>query len=254
PEPSRVRARLIATASVLALLLAACGASASATAPPPPSPSFGIVQDRPVPAVPLTNQSNQPVSLASFQGKVVVMAPFLSLCQEECPLITGTFISMQRAVKAAGLANKVAFVEVSVDPGRDTPDRLAAYSQQFGADWPMLTGSAGALAQLWKFFGVYVQIVPEGQPPQTDWYTHAPLTYDVAHTDGFILLGPDGNERFITVAAPNVHGQLSPGLKNLLGSSGIQGLNHPDNPNWTVSDALNAVGWLVGRNIPESGA
>jgi hypothetical protein len=48
----------------------------------------------------------------------------------------------QHAVKAAGLADQVAFLEVTVDPDRDSPARLAAYAQQFGATWPLLTGTS----------------------------------------------------------------------------------------------------------------
>ena len=197
------------------------------------------------------DQAGQPTSLAAFRGKVVVMANFLSLCQDECPLITGAFISMRRDVEAAGLANKVAFLEVSIDPDRDTPARLAAYSHQFGANWPILTGNPANLAQLWRFFGVSYQKVPEDQPPKLDWWTHQPLTYDVNHTDGFILLDANGNERFITTSPPNLHGQLKPSLRNLLNDGGIQNLNHQQSPSWTVPEALGALGWLVGRNIPQ---
>jgi len=60
---------------------------------------------------------------------VVVLAPFLSLCQDECPLVTGAFLALQRDVRAAGLGGRVAFVEATVDPGRDTTARLAAYER-----------------------------------------------------------------------------------------------------------------------------
>ena len=56
-----------------------------------------------------------------------MLAPFLSLCQDECPLITAAFIALQHDVRAAGLAHRVVFVEATVDPGRDTrgpPRRL----------------------------------------------------------------------------------------------------------------------------------
>ena len=61
------------------------------------------------------------MSLASFRGKYVMLAPFLTLCQEECPLTTGVFQELQASVDKAGLGDMVAFVEVTVDPGRDTP-------------------------------------------------------------------------------------------------------------------------------------
>jgi protein SCO1/2 len=201
--------------------------------------------------VPLVDQNGRPTGLAAFQGKVVVLANFLSLCQDECPLITGAFIAMQRDVQAAGLADRVVFLEVSVDPERDTPARLAAYAQQFGATWPLLTGAPADLNKLWSFFGVSYQRVAEEQPAKLDWWTHQPLTYDVTHTDGFVLLDARGHERFITASPPDLHGQLAPPLQGLLNEGGVRNLQHQQTPAWTVPEALSALGWLVGRPIPQ---
>jgi protein SCO1/2 len=208
------------------------------------------VQDRAIPNIPLITSAGTPTSLAAYRGKYVVMANFLSLCQDECPLVTGAFIALQRDIKAAGLGAKVVFMEITIDPRRDTPARLAAYATQFGADWPLLTGTPANLAALWKFFGVYVQIVPEDQPAKIDWYTGTPLSYDVNHTDGYILIGPDGHERFSDSNAPNLHGRLNHGLSGLLNAGGMRNLNHQANPSWTLSDALSSISWLVGQNIP----
>jgi protein SCO1 len=242
---------VVGALALSALGLSAC--SSSSASPSPPPASFGVVQDRPVPQVPLVDQAGQPTSLAAYRGKVVVMADFLSLCQDECPLITGAFIAMQHDLRAAGLADRVTFAEVSVDPDRDTPARLSAYAQQFGADWPLLTGTPADLAQLWRFFGVDYQKVPEDQPPMLDWWTHQPLTYDVDHTDGFILLDARGNERFITTSPPDLHGRLAPDLEGLLGPGGVQNLEHQQSPSWTLPQALSALSWLLGRNIPQAG-
>ena len=172
---------------VLGTLLAACGSSAD---PPAPSASQGIVENRAIPTIPLVSSSGAPISLRDYRGKDIVMAPFLTLCQDECPLVTGAFIALQRDVRAAGLGNKVVFMEITVDPGRDTPARLAAYSKEFGADWPSWTGTPANLDALWNSLGVSVQIVPEAQPAKIDWYTGKPLTYDVDHTDGYFLIDP----------------------------------------------------------------
>ncbi len=228
-------------------LVAACGGSGE---PAPPPASQGIVQDRPIPDIPLISSSGAATSLAAYRGKYVVMAPFLSLCQDECPLVTGAFIALQRDVDAAGLGKKVVFMEITVDPGRDTPARLAAYSKEFGADWPLLTGTPANLDALWKNLGVSVQIVPEEQPAKIDWFTGKPLTYDVDHTDGYFLIDPAGHERFSDSNPPNLHGHLDEKLASLLNQGGLQNLDHQGNPNWTLSDALSSISWLVGQNIP----
>jgi len=213
------------------------------------------VLDRPTPQhVPLVDQQGRPVSLGALRGMVVVLAPFLSLCQDECPLVTGAFISLQRDLRAAGLANRVVFVETTVDPGRDSVARLAAYQKEFGADWDLWTGTPADVAAFWKPFGVVYQIVPEEQPPKTDWLTGAPLTYDVDHTDGYILIDPHGRERFVDATAPNLDGQLGPALTSLLDDGGVHDLEHPQAPDWTTADALASIGWLLGTNVAVSGS
>jgi protein SCO1/2 len=211
---------------------------------------MGIVQNRAVPSTTLLTQQGRQTTLAAYRGKYVVMAPFLSLCQDECPLITGAFLAMQRDVRAAGLGNKVVFLEVSVDPWRDSPARLTAYAKRFGADWPLLTGSLAQLKTFWKDFDVYFAKVPEEQPPKLDWWTGRPLAFDVDHTDGFILLDPAGRQRFITVEPPNLHGKLSPDLRKLLNKGGLENLYDQSANSWTVPQALAALSWLVGRTIP----
>ena len=88
--------------------------------------------------------------------------------------------------------------------------RLAAYQKEFGADWDLWTGTPAQIAAFWKPFGVEYQIVPEEQPPKTDWCTGQPLTYDVDHTDGYILIDPAGRERFVDATAPNLERQARP--------------------------------------------
>jgi hypothetical protein len=56
--------------------------------------------------------------------------------------------------------------------------------------------SADDVAKLWGFFGVYYQRVPEASPPGVDWETNRPYTYDVNHSDGFIVLDARLHERF----------------------------------------------------------
>ena len=124
------------------------------------------------------------------------MAPFLSLCQDECPLVTGAFIALQRDVRSAGLGNRVVFMEVSVDPGRDTPARLAAYSKEFGADWVLLTGTPADLHALWKFFGhpavafvLYAVLIPLAH--LTSWY-NLTLEHESVHNAehlAFLVVG-----------------------------------------------------------------
>ena len=138
-------------------------------------------------------------------------------------------------------------MEITVDPGRDTPARLAAYSKEFGADWVMPTGTPANLDALWKFFGVSVQIVPEEQPPKLDWWTGKPLTYDVDHTDGYFLIDATGHERFSDSNPPNLHGHLDKKLTGLLNAGGLKNLDAPERAELDVAEAL-ALHQLAGRS------
>jgi protein SCO1/2 len=236
--------------ALAAISLAGCG---SDPVPGPPSASQGIIQNRAVPSIPLVDQRNVPTTLASFRGKTVVLAPMLSLCQEVCPLTTQNLSLIQQAVDQAGLATQVAIVEYSVDPERDTPARLSAYAKLAGATWTFLTGDPANVTAMNSFFYVLAQKVAEGSPPQLDWWTHQPLTYDVDHSDGFFIIDPSGHERFATAATPNVTSHKLPAaLNGMLDTQGQQNLNDPmiNGQTWTVPEALADLGWIVHRTIP----
>lgn len=244
-------ATLIGTALVVSLTAwSVVGAVGGADVPGPPSPSIGNAMDKPVAKVitglPLEDQEGQPVTLNQFKGRTVLLAPFLTSCQEECPITTAALLSVQRTIISEGLSKRVVIVEVTVDPGRDTPQRMAAYGRLTGSTWPLLTGSPTVLAALWHYFGIYYQKVPEGSPPGIDWETHLPYTYDVNHSDGFVLLDSDLHERFIAGGMTSI-GKIAPNLQKLLDSEGKADLRNPGGGTWTVSDAVNAIHWVLGR-------
>jgi protein SCO1/2 len=217
--------------------------------------------NKPVPAnvanLPLTDNEGHATSLAALRGHIVVLADFMTLCQETCPLTTGNMLEMDRAVTQTGLGNQVRFVELTVDPGRDTPSRLAAYRTLVGApaNWLLLTGSPDAVNSIWRYFGVWYQRVAEGKPPGVDWLSGRPLNYDIAHEDALIYLDPAGHERFILVGAPNATGSpIAPALRKFLSNEGRTNLAHPDASTWTAGEGLSPIAWLAGQAIHPAAA
>ncbi len=183
-----------------------------------------------------------------------MLVPFLTLCSDICPLTTGNLLEVQRSLDQSHAASKVQIVELSVDPTRDTQGRLASYAKLTGASWEMVTESDAALADISTFFGFLHQQVPQGNPPAVDWLTNQPLTYDVNHTDGYVLIDGSGFATFATGAGPGFHGTLNPTLYRFLSDQGIQNLNHPPQPAWTPTSALLSLGWMIGRSIPNAGS
>jgi protein SCO1/2 len=204
---------------------------------------------RRVPELPLQSEAGKTMSLAAFRGKVVVLTPFLTLCHEVCPLTTGAFLTMQRDVERAGLTRRVVFVEVSVDPWRDSPARLRAFARMTGVHFPLLTGTSRQLARFWRFFEVASWRTKEGVPADIDWLTGKPLTFDVSHTDGLFLLDAAGRERIVDVGMPTVQRPLPRTLKRLLNAEGRHDLADSAG-GWTVQQGLDDVGYLLGVAIP----
>jgi cytochrome oxidase Cu insertion factor (SCO1/SenC/PrrC family) len=234
----------LATGAALSIGLSAIDAGSVG----PPSASIGDQMDRAVPASLLdasfTDQEGRSVTLRQFAGKAIFLVPFLTSCQEECPVTTGALLALERELAAQHLTPKAAIVEVTVDPGRDTPQRMAAYAKLTGVTWPLLTASPATLTKLWHFFGIYYQVVPEGSPAGIDWETGKPYCYDVNHSDGFVLLNPALRERF--VAAGMVSGATVPkALRRLLDAQGVYDLKHPGGGSWTVDQAFNAIDWVL---------
>jgi protein SCO1/2 len=243
--------RFILWSLVAALVLSATAAIAIVISAGARPQITGTELDQPVPDLALIDQHGRQISLASLRGKVVVIYPFLTACHEVCPMTTGAFIQMSDAIRRAGVADRVALLEVSVDPGRDTPQRLAAYADLVSADWTMLTGSADQLRRFWAFFGVYFSQTDIEQPAPIDWHTHEPETYDVTHTQALIFVDPQGHERIVLVGTADTGNALRSPLAAMLNDVGRSQLAHPQAP-WTVQQALDNVGALLGRRIPAS--
>jgi protein SCO1/2 len=222
----------------------------------PPGPSIGTRLDRPLPpaigAASLIDPDGRRTSLNAWRGRVVVLTDMLTLCQEICPLTSANYRQLAAAVRSAGRADKVEFIELTVDPRRDTPARLRAYRRLVGTapNWELLTATPSTIAKIWHYFGVSYQVTPVQNDAARDWWTHRRLTYDIDHNDVVAFLDSTGHERFIISAAPNTEGRKPPeALRRMLDAEGQRNLDHPANSAWTVPQALRAVSWLVGDEI-----
>lgn len=204
---------------------------------------------RKVPSISLTTAAGRAVSLADLHGKVIVLAPSLTLCHEVCPITTQAFITMKSALEKDGLGGKVAFVEATVDPWRDSPARLRAYDKLTGASFIQLTGSVAQVRRFWRWFGVGFKRVPQGSPPDVDWWTHKRETFDVEHTDGVFLIDQSGYERSFFPGIADVGGHISTVLRRLLSRTGLSNLVHPGVA-WTEAQVMAGVGRLLGVKVP----
>lgn len=106
----------------------------------------------PAPTFVLTDQLGRPVSDADLRGKVVVADFIYTTCTDICPALTAQMATLRTHLADAGLlGDDVVLLSISVDPARDTPAVMRAYSEPFAADptnWYFLTGSEATIRQV----------------------------------------------------------------------------------------------------------
>jgi protein SCO1 len=128
------------------------------------------------PPLELHNYLGQPVNIASYRGKAVLVTFLYTSCPDVCPLITS---NLRVALNLMGQAEaaKVQVIAVSVDPRGDTPKAVAAFLARHGMTGRMqyLIGSAKELARVWKAWGVGSE--RDAQQPQ--FINHTGLVYGV---------------------------------------------------------------------------
>jgi protein SCO1/2 len=100
------------------------------------------------PGFTLTAQDGRSFDSSQLRGKVWVASFVYSTCKSSCPMLGA---QMQRLYKAMPKDAAFALVSVTVDPEKDTPERLAAYAKDLGvqdARWVFLTGKKTVIKQL----------------------------------------------------------------------------------------------------------
>jgi cytochrome c biogenesis protein CcmG/thiol:disulfide interchange protein DsbE len=246
-----VLAAAVVVISVVALRHYDSRRTAQAQVPAPLAVGTALQRPRPVPAIELIESTGKPFSTTQWRGKWVVLAPSLTLCHEVCPMTTAALDQIRQAVDREGLGKQVTVAEATVDPWRDSPARLRAYRRLSGANIQLLTGNQVEIRRLWKFFGVYYTRVPQGKPPDVDWLTGRPETFDVDHTNAVFLIDPAGQERILDEGMPDVGRALPASLHKLLNDQGVHNLVHPQF-GWTSTEVVQDLYFLMNRSVPAS--
>jgi protein SCO1/2 len=81
---------------------------------------------------------------------------FYTHCDKSCPPATQNLIRVHHLLRAR-VGRDLSFVSVTLDPERDTPERLAEHAERLGSRraWHFLTGAPRDLDALRKSLGVY---------------------------------------------------------------------------------------------------
>lgn len=153
----------------------------------PPAAFRGTVYSEPFPPAPeieLARPNGESFRLSQMRGNVVLLFFGYTSCPDVCPT---TLAEMKSALEKIGAekAKQVQVVFVTVDPGRDTPERVQEYVNHFNTEFIGLSGAEAELQKTWNDFGVFRQVV-DGT---------SAAGYLVDHTARITLIDQDGNLR-----------------------------------------------------------
>jgi cytochrome oxidase Cu insertion factor (SCO1/SenC/PrrC family) len=129
----------------------------------------------------LTDHHGKKFELKQLRGKLVLIFFGYTFCPDICPT---ELTSLAKVLRALGEdADKVSALFVSIDPERDTPDKLKNYVPFFSPDLIGLTGSVSE-----------VNIVADAYHVQTKIHSRKKIDdyYLVDHSANLYVLGPQG--------------------------------------------------------------
>lgn len=128
-------------------------------------------QDYRIPDVTLTDMHGNKAPLRGLLGGEgpVLMELIFTTCATICPVLSASFASSQDKLSAVEPGYRM--VSITIDPEYDTPARLRAYAERFGAgeQWHFLTGRKDEVLLVQKAFDAYY--------PGNNKMYHQPYTY-----------------------------------------------------------------------------
>ncbi len=133
----------------------------------------------------LTGAGDEQVSLSDFRDKVVLLYFGYTYCPDVCP---ATMVELKKAMQILGEdADKAQVILISVDPDRDSPEKLAEYVTHFNPNFIGLTGTEDEIAGAATPFGIFY----EKHPGSIE------SGYLIDHTASVVAIDPDGYLRLV---------------------------------------------------------
>ena len=144
-----------------------------------------VTPPRALPALALVRADGSAWSSADTEGRLALYFFGYTHCPDVCPLTLSRANQIQTQLGADAAQVDVYFV--TVEPARDTPERLGRYVSQFSPDFTALTGTTAQLAAAQTAFGVIAVQQPNSSGSG----------YTVDHTASSYLVDSDGRIRLI---------------------------------------------------------
>ena len=148
-----MRRGLVFAALVNALLIGALGFVLLGRADA--APWNGTAIEPPIPLRDFTLQSARgEFSPGARQGNLLVLFFGYTHCPDACPTTLAKLAEVRRRLPD-DVASDVQVVLVTVDPERDTPERLAQYVTQFDSSFTGVTGSRAEIEATAQTYGIH---------------------------------------------------------------------------------------------------
>jgi protein SCO1/2 len=139
-----------------------------------------LPQPRPLPEFALVDTAGEEFTRASLRGRHRLLFFGFTYCPDICPLTLQVLAAALDEIRARAPELEPEVVFVSVDPHRDTPERIRDYLRNFDAKFIGITGSDEALEPLVRALGVTVhKVETDGQH------------YNVVHNGTVFVVDPD---------------------------------------------------------------
>jgi len=132
----------------------------------------------------LRDHTGQPFHRNRFLGKWTFLYFGYTYCPDVCPLTLMELAKVQRRLAEKQLDQDTAYMLISVDPQRDTPQRLGEYTRYFNPKFLGATGAPEELSKLAQQFGVIYMRAPAQEDE---------AHYTIDHSSTVILIGPDAH-------------------------------------------------------------
>jgi protein SCO1/2 len=208
---NRTDSRFILLAVLVALLSAAAGFSLwqlRHEGPPEMTASLRILPEPRVLAdFDLVDQDGAQFTLRQLQGKWSLLFFGFTHCPDVCPSALYDLHQVNQAVTDSDADEaSYQFIFVSVDPERDSPQRLRDYVAYFDPEFRAATGSPEQLAALARQIGVAYRIEPH--EPGSERYL-------VDHSASIMLTDPEGRLHGV-FPAPHDAGHIAQDLAAIL--------------------------------------
>ncbi|HVA21682.1 MAG TPA: redoxin domain-containing protein [Candidatus Micrarchaeia archaeon] len=173
------------------------------------------------PTLKLVGAAGRTASLRDYRGQVVVLASFLTQCQESCPLVDAALLQVWQAIRRRGLTSRVRVVMVTQEPQVDTPAAVARYARHFGLPFTLLTGGVATVDRFWRELhippGVNAPI--RGRGP-VDPFTGRRATTNPLHPSAVIVIDPRGEVVSTLLGQPTIRGGVPTVVARYLDAQG----------------------------------